>query len=170
MRGYRADIAFDGERALPGGALVLVEDGVIVAVEPGSAAAPDGCPVTHLPGAALLPGLIDTLERRVSISPAARRAGRWVTGQPSGAAAEAAAATITPSSTSTSAPPGSARSPSKGDVAGCAHGQSSSGGGGWRDPSGAAGRSAETGLPQPASATRRRRAPRRCRRRGRRRP
>ena len=38
MRGYRADIAFDGERALPGGALVLVEDGVIVAVEPASAA------------------------------------------------------------------------------------------------------------------------------------
>ena len=60
MRGYRADIAFDGERALPGGALVLVEDGVIVAVEPASAAAPDGCPVTHLPGTALLPGLIDT--------------------------------------------------------------------------------------------------------------
>ena len=60
MRGYRADIAFDGERALPGGALVLVDDGVIVGVEPASAPAPDGCPVTHLPGAALLPGLIDT--------------------------------------------------------------------------------------------------------------
>ena len=60
MRGYRADIAFDGERALPGGALVLVDDGVIVAVEPASAAAPDGCPVTHIPGTALLPGLIDT--------------------------------------------------------------------------------------------------------------
>ena len=60
MRGYRADIAFDGERALPGGALVLVDDGVIVAVEPAAAPAPDGCPVTYLPGTALLPGLIDT--------------------------------------------------------------------------------------------------------------
>jgi imidazolonepropionase-like amidohydrolase len=60
MRGYRADLAFDGERALPGGALVLVDDGVIVAVAPASAPAPDGCPVTHVPGAALLPGLIDT--------------------------------------------------------------------------------------------------------------
>ena len=61
MRGYRADIAFDGEQPLPGGALVLVDDGGgIVAVEPASAPAPDGCPVTHLPGTALLPGLIDT--------------------------------------------------------------------------------------------------------------
>ena len=60
MRGYRADIAFDGDRALPGGALVLVDDGVIVGVEPASAPAPEGCPVTHLPGTALLPGLIDT--------------------------------------------------------------------------------------------------------------
>ena len=51
MRGYRADIAFDGERSLPGGALVLVDDGVIVAVEPASAPAPDGCPVTYTPRA-----------------------------------------------------------------------------------------------------------------------
>lgn len=34
MRGYRAAVAFDGERAIPGGALVLVEDGLIVGVEP----------------------------------------------------------------------------------------------------------------------------------------
>src|SRR5688572_7260175 len=60
MRGYRAGRAFDGERALPGGALVLVEDRVIVGVEPASAAAPDGCEVTDLDGATLLPGLIDT--------------------------------------------------------------------------------------------------------------
>jgi imidazolonepropionase-like amidohydrolase len=60
MRGYRADIAFDGERALPGGALVLVDGGVIVGVEPASAPVPDDCAVTHLPGTALLPGLIDT--------------------------------------------------------------------------------------------------------------
>jgi imidazolonepropionase-like amidohydrolase len=60
VRGYRADTAFDGERALPHGALVLVDDGVIVGVEPASAAAPDGCEVTHLPGTTLLPGLIDS--------------------------------------------------------------------------------------------------------------
>jgi imidazolonepropionase-like amidohydrolase len=60
VRGYRADLAFDGERRLPGGALVLVDDGVIIAVEPASAAAPDGCEVTHLPGTTLLPGLIDS--------------------------------------------------------------------------------------------------------------
>jgi imidazolonepropionase-like amidohydrolase len=60
MRGYRADRAFDGERSLPGGALVLVDDGTIIGVEPGSAAAPDGCEVTYLPGTTLLPGLIDS--------------------------------------------------------------------------------------------------------------
>ena len=60
MHGYRADTAFDGERAVPGGALVLVEDGSIVAVEPGSAPAPDGCEVRYHPGTTLLPGLIDT--------------------------------------------------------------------------------------------------------------
>ncbi|TQN42978.1 imidazolonepropionase-like amidohydrolase [Blastococcus colisei] len=58
MRAYRADVAFDGERRLPGGALVLVDDGVIVGVESASSPTPDGCPVTD--GAALLPGLIDT--------------------------------------------------------------------------------------------------------------
>ena len=60
MHGYRADIAFDGEKPIPGGALVLVEDGVIIGVEPGRAPAPDGCEVTYEPGTALLPGLIDT--------------------------------------------------------------------------------------------------------------
>ncbi len=45
---------------MPGGALVLVEDGAIVAVEPGAAPAPAGCPVTDLAGATLMPGLIDT--------------------------------------------------------------------------------------------------------------
>ncbi len=59
-RGYRADLAFDGEKAVPGGALVLVEDGVIIGVEPGGAPAPDGCEVTYLPGTTMLPGLIDT--------------------------------------------------------------------------------------------------------------
>lgn len=37
--GYRADIAFDGEQTIMGGALVLVEDGVVIGVEPGSAPA-----------------------------------------------------------------------------------------------------------------------------------
>jgi imidazolonepropionase-like amidohydrolase len=46
--------------ALASGALVLVRDGVIAGVEPAAAGVPDGCPVTHLPGTALLPGLIDT--------------------------------------------------------------------------------------------------------------
>jgi imidazolonepropionase-like amidohydrolase len=60
VRGYRADSAFDGERPMPGGALVLVDDGVIVGVEPASAPAPADCEVTHLPGTTLLPGLVDT--------------------------------------------------------------------------------------------------------------
>jgi imidazolonepropionase-like amidohydrolase len=59
VRGYRAPRAFDGERALPGGALVLVDGGRIVGVEPASAPAPADCPVTELAGATLLPGLID---------------------------------------------------------------------------------------------------------------
>ncbi|GAA2725194.1 amidohydrolase family protein [Cellulomonas aerilata] len=59
MHAYRADAAYDGERRLPGGALVLVEDGRIVGVEPAAAAVPDGCPVTSLPGTTLLPGLVD---------------------------------------------------------------------------------------------------------------
>jgi imidazolonepropionase-like amidohydrolase len=58
VRGYRADVAFDGERRLSGGALVLVEDGVIVGVEPAAFPPPDGCTVADHP--ALLPGLIDS--------------------------------------------------------------------------------------------------------------
>jgi imidazolonepropionase-like amidohydrolase len=60
MEAYRADIAFDGERVMAHGALVFVRDSVIAGVEPAAAAVPDGCPVTHLPGTTLLPGLIDT--------------------------------------------------------------------------------------------------------------
>ncbi|MGY1679853.1 amidohydrolase family protein [Geodermatophilus sp. SYSU D01176] len=60
MRGYRAPRAFDGERFLPGGALVLVEGRTIAGVEPGTAPAPDGCAVTDVPDGTLLPGLIDT--------------------------------------------------------------------------------------------------------------
>lgn len=60
MHAYRAERAFDGDRRLDGGALVLVDGGRIVGVEPASAAPPDGCPVTHLPGTTLMPGLVDT--------------------------------------------------------------------------------------------------------------
>jgi imidazolonepropionase-like amidohydrolase len=55
----RAERAFDGEQAIPGGAVVLVDGGRIVGVEPGSAPLPGGWPVVELPGATLLPGLID---------------------------------------------------------------------------------------------------------------
>ena len=43
MDGYRVDIAFDGERTIRGGAVVLVEDGIIIGAELGPAPAPDGC-------------------------------------------------------------------------------------------------------------------------------
>ncbi|MGY1802309.1 amidohydrolase family protein [Blastococcus sp. SYSU D00922] len=59
MHGYRARSAFDGERFLADGALVLVEGSRVVGVEPAWSPAPDGCPVTELPGATILPGLID---------------------------------------------------------------------------------------------------------------
>ena len=59
MHGYRATRAFDGDRFLPGGALVLVDDGRIVGVEAGTAPAPSDCPVRDLPGTTVLPGLID---------------------------------------------------------------------------------------------------------------
>lgn len=60
MLGIRAGRAFDGERAIPGGALVLVDDGRILAVEYGTNAAPDGCEVHDFPDGTVLPGLIDT--------------------------------------------------------------------------------------------------------------
>ncbi|MEU4428634.1 amidohydrolase family protein [Actinoplanes sp. NPDC024001] len=58
-RAYRADVAFDGERMLPGGALVLVEDGRITAVTPAGTPPPAGWQLWYEPGTALLPGLID---------------------------------------------------------------------------------------------------------------
>jgi imidazolonepropionase-like amidohydrolase len=60
VRALRAQRAFDGERVLPAGALVLVEGGTIVGVEPASAPVPAGCPVTELSDTTLLPGLVDT--------------------------------------------------------------------------------------------------------------
>jgi cytosine/adenosine deaminase-related metal-dependent hydrolase len=59
MFGVRAGGAFDGERVVPGGALVLFDGGRIVGVEPGAAPAPDGCEVLEAPGGTVLPGLID---------------------------------------------------------------------------------------------------------------
>src|SRR5664280_1918697 len=59
IHGYKASRAFDGEHVLPDGALVLVEGDAILAVESGTTPAPADCPVTDLPGATLLPGLID---------------------------------------------------------------------------------------------------------------
>jgi imidazolonepropionase-like amidohydrolase len=58
MRGYRAPVAFDGSQPMPGGALVLVDDGVIKGVEAAEFPVPDGCPVVDAP--AVLPGLIDS--------------------------------------------------------------------------------------------------------------
>ena len=59
MFGIRAGRAFDGERVVPGGAVVLVDDGRIAGVEPGTAPAPDGCEVLEVPGGTVLPGLVD---------------------------------------------------------------------------------------------------------------
>jgi hypothetical protein len=60
MFGIRAGrAAFDGERVVPGGALVLVDDGRIAGVEPGAAPAPEDCQVLDVPGGTVLPGLVD---------------------------------------------------------------------------------------------------------------
>jgi imidazolonepropionase-like amidohydrolase len=59
MFGIRAGRAFDGEWVVPGGALVLVDNGRIAGVEPGTAPAPDGCQVLEVPGGTVLPGLVD---------------------------------------------------------------------------------------------------------------
>jgi imidazolonepropionase-like amidohydrolase len=52
--------AFDGSRFLPGGAQVLVDGGLIVAVEPQHSPYPGGWPVIDHPSGTVLPGLIDT--------------------------------------------------------------------------------------------------------------
>src|SRR5262245_26848313 len=59
MFGVRAGRAFDGERVMPGGALVLLDGDGIVGVEPGSAPAPEGCEVLEALGGTVLPGLVD---------------------------------------------------------------------------------------------------------------
>ena len=58
MHAIRAAHAFDGERFLPGGATVLVEDERIVGVEGPRHEPPEGCPLATYDGT-LLPGLVD---------------------------------------------------------------------------------------------------------------
>jgi imidazolonepropionase-like amidohydrolase len=67
MRAFRAPTAFNGERFLPGGATVIVADGVIKGVEPAAYAVPDNCPVSTF-GGTILPGLFDAHVHLVSDS------------------------------------------------------------------------------------------------------
>jgi imidazolonepropionase-like amidohydrolase len=60
MLAIKAGRAFDGERQLPDGVLVLTDEGRIVGVEPATAPLPDGWAVLEFPEATVLPGLIDT--------------------------------------------------------------------------------------------------------------
>jgi imidazolonepropionase-like amidohydrolase len=60
VRGYQADVGFDGVRVLRAGVTVLVADGRIAAVETGRCEPPAGVPVTRLAGGTVLPGLVDT--------------------------------------------------------------------------------------------------------------
>lgn len=55
-----AERVFDGERPIPGGALLLIDDGRIAGVEPRGTAVPASCPVRRLTDATVLPGLVDT--------------------------------------------------------------------------------------------------------------
>jgi imidazolonepropionase-like amidohydrolase len=55
----RAGRAFDGERVIRGGVLVLVDGQRIAAVDSGAAPAQDGCQLVEFPTGAVLPGLID---------------------------------------------------------------------------------------------------------------
>jgi imidazolonepropionase-like amidohydrolase len=52
--------AFDGSRFLPGAVQVLVDGGLIVAVQPARSPYPGGWPVIDRPSGTVLPGLIDT--------------------------------------------------------------------------------------------------------------
>ena len=58
MHAIRATRAYDGEAFRSAGATVLVEDGLIIGVEPYGFQVPHHCPVTSHDGT-LLPGLID---------------------------------------------------------------------------------------------------------------
>jgi imidazolonepropionase-like amidohydrolase len=56
----RAGACFEGERFVAGGATVLVDDGVILGVEPVGYEVPADCRVYGYDDATVLPGLIDT--------------------------------------------------------------------------------------------------------------
>ena len=60
MLAIRAARAFDGERLIEGGVLVLTDADRIVAVEPASVSLPDAWPVADFSDSTVLPGLIDT--------------------------------------------------------------------------------------------------------------
>jgi hypothetical protein len=53
MLALRAPTAFDGERFLPGGATVMVEDAVIIGVESAAYEVPENCPLTTFDGTSL---------------------------------------------------------------------------------------------------------------------
>ena len=59
MYAVRAGACFDGERFVAGGATVLVDDGLILGVEPAAYDLPSDCPVRGYDAATVLPGLID---------------------------------------------------------------------------------------------------------------
>jgi imidazolonepropionase-like amidohydrolase len=62
MLAIRAARAFDGERLIEGGVLVLTDAGRIVAMEPASVSVslPDAWQVADFSDSTVLPGLIDT--------------------------------------------------------------------------------------------------------------
>jgi imidazolonepropionase-like amidohydrolase len=59
MEAIRVGRAFDGADVLRGSALILVDAGRIVGVEPGRTEVPNGYGVSDFPNATVLPGLID---------------------------------------------------------------------------------------------------------------
>jgi imidazolonepropionase-like amidohydrolase len=69
MRALRAPAAFDGERFIPGGATVIVQDGVIKGVESVGYEVPSDCPLATFEGT-MLPGLFDAHVHLVSDSAA----------------------------------------------------------------------------------------------------
>jgi imidazolonepropionase-like amidohydrolase len=60
MLALRASHAFDGRRVWPGGAVVLIEDRRIVGVERPGFEIPHGATLIDMPGATILPGLVNS--------------------------------------------------------------------------------------------------------------
>jgi len=59
MLAIRAERGFDGERLVPGGVVVLLDEGRIVAVGRDAMAVPADVRVVDFPDATVLPGLVD---------------------------------------------------------------------------------------------------------------